>query len=55
MEGEFLYWGSERIWGGGLWGQAFLSVRTPLGRLEGGSFAGDLCVEDGSGDGHHFP
>jgi hypothetical protein len=24
----------------------------PLGSLEGDSFAGDLCVKEGSGDGH---
>jgi len=44
--------GIRKKWGGGLRGQASLSVWALLGSLEGGSFTGDLCVEEGSGDGH---
>ena len=40
---------------GRLWGWASLSMGAPLGNLEGGSFTRDLCVQDGSGDGHLFP
>ena len=36
---------------GRLWRWASLSMRAPLGNLEGGSFTSDLCVEDGSDDG----
>jgi len=36
-------------------GQASLSVWASLGSLEGGSFTGDLCVEEGSGEGHLSP
>jgi len=47
--------GIQKEWGGGLRGQASLSVGTSLGSLEGGSFTGVLCVEEGSGDGHLSP
>jgi len=47
--------GIRREWGGGLRGQSSLTVGVLLGSLEGGSFTGDLCVEEGSGDGHLSP
>ena len=39
----------------GLWGQVSISVGAPLGSFKGASFSGDLCVEEGSGDGHLSP
>jgi hypothetical protein len=45
--GGLLYWVSGRIWGGGLRGQAFLSVEGTLGRIWGGGLRGQafLSVE----------
>jgi hypothetical protein len=40
--GRLLCWGSGRILGGGLRGQASLSIKAPLGNMEGGSSARDF-------------
>jgi len=50
-----LCWGSGMMCGRGLRGRPSLSAGAPLGILEGSSFAGDLCVEEGSRDGHSSP
>jgi len=47
--------GIQKKWGGGLKGQASLFVGALLGSLEGDSFTGDICAEEGSGDGHLSP
>jgi len=47
--------GSRRICKGRLRRWASLSMGGLLWNLEGGSFTRDLCVEEGSGDGHLSP
>jgi len=46
--GGLLYWGSRRICKERLWRWASLL----MGNLKGGLFTRDLCVEEGSEDGH---
>jgi len=53
--GGLLCWKSGRICGRGLRGRASLSMGALLGSLEGGLLTGDVCVEEGSGDGHLSP
>jgi hypothetical protein len=37
-----LHWGPWRMCKGRLWRRAALSIRAPLGNLEGGSYTGDV-------------
>jgi len=45
LEGGFLYWGSRKIWGGGLLGQVPPYMGVPLGSLEGARLPGTYVLK----------
>ena len=46
LGGGVLYWELWRMYKGRFWGRASLSIRAPLGNLEGASYTGDFDKDE---------